>query len=291
MNSMTGFGKSKLEINGRSYSVEIKSVNHRYCDINVKLPRSISFYENEIKKIVAQKISRGKIDIFIEHTNYSAEGKDVFINKDLAKVYIKQLKELAEEENIDSSIRVTDISKLPDVMQLKSEEDENDEILNELLQCLNEALNNFVAMRNTEGEKIKQDLVSRLNNIKLMVEEISKNTTGLIEEYVVKLRERIKEILKTDVVDEQRLAQEIVIFADKTSIQEELTRLSSHTQQFEKILTSNGSVGKKIDFLLQEMNREANTIASKSVKLEITNLVIEIKTELEDIREQIQNIE
>lgn len=291
MNSMTGFGKSKLEINGRSYSIEIKSVNHRYNDINVKLPRSISFYENEIKKVVAKKISRGKIDVFVDYTNYTNEGKNVVINKELAKIYIQQLKTLAVEEQLDSSINVTEISKMPDVLQLKVEEGENDVILNELLQCLNTALDNFVSMRSTEGERIKEDLIKRANHIKDMVMEISENTTGLIEEYVVKLSERIKEILKTDIVDETRIAQETVIFADKSSIQEELTRLDSHIQQFENILNSSGSIGKKLDFIIQEMNREANTIASKSVKLEITNLVIEIKTELEDIREQVQNIE
>lgn len=291
MNSMTGFGKAKLEKNGRSYSIEIKSVNHRYCDISVRLPRSISFYEGEVKKFISQRITRGKIDVYIDYANYSAEENDVFINKDLAKIYIKQLKELADQEGLDGNLRAIDISKMPDVLQLKANDSENDEILSELLECLEQALDNFISMRNAEGEKIKQDLIVRIDNIKAKVNEISQNTTGLIDEYVVKLRERIKEILKTDVVDEQRLAQEIVIFADKTSIQEELTRLDSHTHQFEKIINSSESVGKKIDFLLQEMNREANTIASKSVKLEITNLVIEIKTELEDIREQIQNIE
>ncbi len=291
MKSMTGFGKSVLEINGRSYSIEIKSVNHRYCDINVKLPRSISFYESEIKKAIAQKISRGKIDVFVEYANYSAEGKDVIINKDLAKVYIKQLKELAEEEHLDSTIRVTDISKMPDVMLLKNENNDEDTIFNELKQCLDESINSFLSMRQIEGEKIKKDLTKRLSNIKGMVDEISANTTGLIEEYVVKLTERIKEILKTDVVDERRIAEETVIFADKSSVQEELTRLNSHIQQFENIINADGAIGKKLDFVVQEMNREANTIASKSVKLEITNLVIEIKTELEDIREQIQNIE
>ena len=180
---------------------------------------------------------------------------------------------------------------MPDVLQLKSDNTENDEILKDLLDCLNEAVNNFVSMRASEGEKIKVDLLRRLSNIRTLVQEISQNTTGLMEEYVVKLRERIKEILKTDSVDEQRLAQETVIFADKSSIEEELTRLDSHIHQFEDIINSQGSIGKKLDFLVQEMNREANTIGSKSVKLEITNLVINIKTELEDIREQIQNIE
>ena len=291
MNSMTGFGKSKIERNGREYGVEIKSVNHRYCDISVRLPRSISFYENEIKKFISTKVARGKIDVFVDFSDYTAEENNVIINKDLAKIYIKQLKELAEEEGLDSNLRVIDISKMPDVLQLKSDNSENDEVLKDLLDCLNEALNNFVSMRSSEGEKIKADLLRRLGNIRALVQEISQNTTGLMEEYVVKLRERIKEILKTDSVDEQRLAQETVIFADKCSIEEELTRLDSHIHQFEDILNSQGAIGKKLDFLVQEMNREANTIGSKSVKLEITNLVINIKTELEDIREQIQNIE
>lgn len=291
MKSMTGYGKSKLEINGRSYSVEIKSVNYRYCDINVRLPRNISFYENDIKKVISNKVTRGKVDVFVEYTNYTNEGKDVVINKDLARLYIKELKELAEEENLNDTIRVTEITKMPDVLQLKNDEGENDVILKELMQCTEDAVENFVGMRSVEGNKIKEDLTRRLNQIKVMVNEISKNTTGLIEEYVVKLGDRIKEILKTDVVDETRLAQEIVIFADKSSIQEELTRLNSHIDQFCALLNEENAIGKKLDFIIQEMNREANTIASKSVKLEITNLVIQIKTELEDIREQIQNIE
>lgn len=291
MKSMTGFGKSKLEINGRSYNIEIKSVNHRYCDINVKLPRSISFYENAIKKVISANVSRGKIDVFVDYTNYTNEGKAVVINKDLAKIYIKQLRELAVEEQLNDNINITEISKMPDVLQLKVDEDENDIILNELMQCLNNAVENFVMMRSIEGEKIKEDLLKRISHIKSMIKEISENTTGLMDEYVVKLKDRIKEILKTDVIDESRIAQETVIFADKSSIQEELTRLDSHVHQFENLLQSEGAIGKKLDFIIQEMNRESNTIASKSVKLEITNLVIEIKTELEDIREQVQNIE
>ena len=291
MKSMTGFGKSKLEINGRVYNIEIKSVNHRYCDVNVRLPRSISCYENEIKKEVSNRVARGKIDVFIDFANYTNEGKNVVINKELAKLYIKQLKELANEECLNDNINITEISKMPDVLQLTSEDDENDTILQELKQCLNSALDNFVNMRFIEGEKIKEDLLQRIDHINSMVEQISLNSTGLIEEYVVKLRERIQEILKTDIVDETRLAQETVIFADKSSIQEELTRLNSHINQFKTLLNSDVAIGKKLDFIIQEMNRESNTIASKSVKLEITNLVIEIKTELEDIREQIQNIE
>ena len=291
MKSMTGFGRSKLEENSREYIVEIKSVNHKYSDISIKLPRNIMCFEEKIKKIISSNISRGKVDVFITFNNYSNEGKAVAINKELAKNYISELKELANENGLDDKIRVTEITKMPDVLQLKIEDDDSEVIWQELEKCVNQAVSNFVEMREIEGERIKQDLSIRINTVEDLVNRIFSNTTGLIEEYVVKLRERIKEILQTDVVDEARLAQEIVIYADKCSIEEELTRLRSHIAQFRNLLESKEPVGKKIDFLIQEMNRETNTIASKSVKLEITNLAIEIKTVMEDIREQIQNIE
>lgn len=291
MKSMTGFGRSKLEENSREYIVEIKSVNHKYSDISIKLPRNIMCFEEKIKKIISSNISRGKVDVFITFNNYSDEGKNVILNKELAKNYINQLKELANENGLDDKIRVTEITKMPDVLQLKIEDDDSEVIWKELEKCVNQAVANFVEMRETEGERIKQDLSVRINNIETLVNSIFSNTTGLIEDYVVKLRERIKEILQTDVVDEARLAQEIVIYADKCSIEEELTRLRSHIAQFRSLLESKEPVGKKIDFLIQEMNRETNTIASKSVKLEITNLAIDVKTAMEDIREQIQNIE
>ena len=197
---------------------------------------------------------------------------------------------IADDNKINADIQVTEISKFPDVLTIENVQDE-DIIWNELLVCLTEAINNFIEMRQTEGNKIKEDLLNRLERVSSKVSEISKFSTGLVEEYVVKLETRIKEILKTDVVDKDRLAQEIVIYADKCSVEEELTRLDSHIIQFKDLLQQEVPVGKKIDFLIQEMNREVNTMGSKSGSLSITNLVIDIKTELEDIREQIQNIE
>jgi uncharacterized protein (TIGR00255 family) len=288
---MTGFGRSKMEVNSREYIVEIKSVNHKYSDISIKLPRNIMCFEEKIKKIVLNNISRGKVDVFVTFNNYSEEGKNVIINKELAKNYINQLKELAAENGLDDKIRVTEITKMPDVLQLKIEDDESDIIWNELEQCVNEAVANFVEMRETEGERIKLDLIERINKVEELVNGIFSNTTGLIEDYVVKLRERIKEVLQTDVVDEARLAQEIVIYADKCSVEEEITRLNSHILQFKNLLNSDEAVGKKLDFIVQEMNRETNTIGSKANNLDITNRVIDLKTEIENIREQIQNIE
>ena len=288
--SMTGFGRAKLVKDLREYQVEMKSVNHKYSDINVKLPRSISYLEEDIRKIVLSKVKRGKIEVFITFDNYSDEGKNIIINKEIAKVYINNLKELADEENISSNIEVIEISKLPDVLTIKNVENE-EKIKEEIVQAVTEATEKLVNMRKIEGEKIATDLLNRINNIDVIVKEISQLSTGLIEEYVVKLENRIKEILKTEQVDKTRLAQEVVIYSDKCSIEEELTRLNSHIAQFKDLLNSEDAIGKKLDFLIQEMNRETNTIGSKSVNLEITNKVIDIKTILEDIREQIQNIE
>lgn len=290
MKSMTGFGRARLEKNNRTYNVEIKSVNHRYNDITVKLPRSISYLEEKIKKEISSNISRGKVDVFINFENNSAEGKNIKINKELAEVYINELKELAEENKISSDIQVTEVSKFPDVLTIENVEDE-DIIWNELSECLKEAIASFIQMRENEGNKIREDLKLRIEKISTKLCEISTSSTGLVEDYVVKLETRIKEILNTDVVDKDRLAQEIVIYADKCSVEEEITRLKSHINQFKELLNVDIPIGKKIDFLIQEMNRETNTIGSKSGSLSITNLVIDMKTELEDIREQIQNIE
>ena len=291
MRSMTGFGRAKLEKNNRIYSIEIKSVNHKYSDISIKLPRSLNYLEDSIKKQISLKVARGKIDVFVTFENYSEQGKEVVINEELVKEYMEKIKLLAEKNNLSMNIPVTEITKLPDVLTLKETEEEEDTIQNELLECLEQAINNFVEMRTIEGNKIKEDLKARIDKVECDVQKISEYSTRLVQEYVVKLEERIKEILKTDVVDQSRLAMEVVLFADKCSVEEELTRLKSHIEQFRTLINSEGTIGKKIDFLLQEMNRETNTMGSKSGSLDITNLVVNIKTELEDIREQIQNIE
>jgi len=291
MKSMTGFGRAHKEVNNREYIVEIRSVNHKYNDINIRMPRNISYFEEKIRKEVLATITRGKIDVSITFNNYSEEGKIVRINRGLAEEYLKELKELASENGLNGDIRVIDLVKMPDVFNLQVEEEGSEVIWQELGATLREALTGFVQMREAEGKKIAEDLEARRQKIETIVTQISAESTGLIDEYVVKLEERIKEILKTDVVDQARLAQEIVIYSDKVSIEEELTRLKSHLIQMKTLLQEEKPVGKKLDFLMQEMNRETNTIGSKSGKLEITNHVIEMKTILEDIREQVQNIE
>lgn len=291
LKSMTGFGRSKYEIDGREYLVEIKSVNNRYSDINIKMSREISFLEEKVKKVISNTISRGKIDVFISFLNNSEKGKNIKINKELAKKYIQELRNLQEETGVIDNIGIIDISKMPEVFRL-SVEDEDEELLwGELLECLNNAITSFILMRETEGAKIKDDLQKRIARTSDKVEKISQISTGLVQEYIVKLEKRVNELLKMTPVDEARLAQEVVIYSDKCSIEEELTRLRSHFSQFLTMLNDDKPIGKKLDFLIQEMNRETNTIGSKANNLEITNLVVDIKTEIEDIREQVQNIE
>lgn len=290
MNSMTGFGRANLEKNSREYIIEIKSVNHRYNDISIKAPRNLLFLEEKIRKSVLNRVSRGKIDIYITYLNFGSEGKKVIINRDLAKLYIDELKMMANENGIDSDIKVTEISKFPDVLTLEENEDQ-EAIEEELIECLNMALDKFTNMRMQEGNVIKKDLEERIQKVEDNTKKISEYSSGLVSEYIVKLENRINEILKTDVVDKNRLAQEIVIYSDKCSVEEELTRLKSHIIQFRELINKDEPVGKRLDFLIQEMNREVNTIGSKSGNIEITNSVVELKTVLEDIREQVQNIE
>lgn len=290
--SMTGFGRYEYIEESREYKVEIKSVNNRYSDINIKIPRSISSLEDNVKKQVASAISRGKVDVFVYFTNNSAVGKNIKINTELAEKYIAELKKLSNKEAIIDNINVMEIARMPEVLNIKLDEEDNEIIWKELSFTLQNALDNFVSMREIEGSKIKEDLEKRIYDISEKIKEINNLSTGLIKEYVVKLEKRINELLGGNtVVDEARLAQEVVIYSDKCSVEEEITRLKSHIAQFLTLINESGPIGKKLDFLVQEMNRETNTIGSKANNLEITNLVVDIKTEIENIREQIQNIE
>ena len=288
--SMTGYGKSNLSINSREYQVEIKTVNHKYIDTNIRMPRAISYLEEDIRKLITSKLKRGKVDISITFENYSKDGNYIRINTELAKVYISNLRKLAEEENLSSNIEVTEITKLPDVLTIKSNLDEK-QIKEEILQVVNDAINQLIDMRKNEGKRISEDILAKISQVEEKKDEIFTLSTGLIEEYVVKLEARIKEILRTEELDKSRLMQEVVIYADKCSVEEEITRLKSHIGQLRSLIDSDEPSGKKMDFLIQEMNRETNTIGSKANNLEITNRVVDIKTILEDIREQIQNIE
>ena len=300
---MTGFGKSILINEQREYQIEMKSVNHRYLDINVRIPRQLMYLEETIKKVISSQIKRGKIEVFINFQDKKQEGEKVLINKDMAKSYIHQLQEIAKEIGISPEIEITEIAKMPEVLNITFNQ-EDEKIKQEIIELTKDATSKMEDMKKFEGIKMRRRKApvrevlpdpiygnKRMDKINEKITKISCNSTRLIEEYIVKLEKRIKEILKTEEVDKSRLAQEVVIYADKCSIEEEITRLRSHVKQFKEMLESDTAVGKKLDFLIQEMNRETNTIASKANQLEIINEVVEIKTELENIREQIQNIE
>lgn len=288
---MTGFGRSNLEIDGRNYIIDIKTVNNRYSDISVRLPRTMNFAEELVRKEISNSITRGKVDISINFYDYSNKTKKVILNRQLANDYINQLKEIARENDLSEDINIVDIAKLPEILN-SVDSDDMEIVKQEILKCLKNAINNLLEMREKEGEIIKQDLNIRIIKVEQIIEKISLEMTGLIEEYVERLKNRVKELLNLDYVDENRIAQEAVIYADKMSIEEELTRLRSHIVQFKDLINnSQEPIGKKLDFIIQEMNRETNTIGSKSGNNNITNLVINLKVELEDIREQIQNIE
>ncbi len=291
LRSMTGYGRGKYQNEAREYIVEIKSVNNRYSDISIKLPRSMSFLEDSIKKLITSSIARGKIEVFITFINSSEKGKRIQVNQELASAYINEMRLLAEKETLKDDFRVIDIIKLPDVLNTRLDEEDEKIISDELITCTKLAIEEFIKMREIEGNKIKEDLERRINSISEIVVKINSISSGLVNEYIAKLEKRINELLKPNVVDESRLAQEVVIYSDKCSIEEEITRMKSHIEQFKRMINEDKSNGKKIDFLIQEMNRETNTIGSKANNLDITNYVVEIKTELENIREQIQNIE
>ena len=245
--SMTGFGKASLEKNSRIYHVEIRSVNHRYLDISVKIPRALSYLEEAIKNEISTKVKRGKIDVIITFENHSIEGRQIKINTELAKEYIKELRKLAEEENLLSDIHVNDIARYPEVLTIQDNQD--DEVIKqEILEVIKKATESLVTMREIEGKRISEDLKIRLEQVEQKVNEVSKFSTGLIEEYVVKLEERVKKLLKEQEIDKARLAEEVVIYADKCSIEEEITRLKSHLSQFQELLNTNEAVRKKIRF-------------------------------------------
>lgn len=287
--SMTGYGRGRNEINGREYIVEIKAVNHRYNDISIRMPRYLSFLEDKLRQYVAKSISRGKIDIFVTLNNLNNENRSVKVDKKLAGIYISEMQDLISEYNIRDDISVTSLIRLPDV--IVSENTEDDSYWEELKATTDLALESITEARIHEGENLKNDILARLITLEKDVDFVESRSSSLLDEYKEKLENRVKELNANNLIDENRLGIEIVLYADKSSICEEVTRLKSHINRFREMLEADGPIGKKIDFLVQEMNREINTIGSKANCLDITNEVINMKNEVENIREQIQNIE
>lgn len=289
--SMTGYGRGCIEEEGKSFNVEIKSVNNRYLDINIRLPRQINPLEDNIRKLVSSRISRGKIDMYINLEKYGEDDIVVNVDEGLARSYYNAFSSLKDMFGLKDDITVSLLSKSPDVLNIEKKDDDIERIWEVLQKSINQSLDMFVDMRNREGLKLSRDIVERCMLINSWVTEIEERSPQIVNEYREKISQRVCEFLKDVEIDESKLLNEVAFFADKCNITEEIVRLRSHIEQFTGTLKKEEPVGRKLDFLIQEMNRETNTIGSKSNDIYITRLVVDIKSEMEKIREQVQNIE
>ena len=290
--SMTGFGRGEFKNDNYHFLVECKTINHKYCDINVRLPRKISFLEDKVRNYVKNFIKRGRVDLYIKLDLISSEDVNLKFDDKLASQYVNILNEIKEKFNLQDDISVMSVAKFPDIVKCEEKEEDEDLYWSMLREALDITLEKLGQMRQEEGKKLAEDTLERCDTLRSYVDEIEKYSDTIVNEYKEKLNNRIKEILEDpNIIDENRLAQEVAIFADKSNITEEIVRFRSHIEQLKKTVVKNDSIGRKIDFLIQEMNREVNTMGSKSSNINITNLVVEVKSELEKIREQIQNIE
>ncbi|NLK93787.1 MAG: YicC family protein [Clostridiales bacterium] len=290
--SMTSFGRAQGEEGSKYlFSIEMKSVNNRYLDINIRLPKFIISLEEEFRKIISKRLNRGKVDVFINYKAYEGSNLTPKLDLNLAKKYYSCLLDIEKNLNVQNDITVSKIAKLPEVITLEGEEEDLDKLSEEIRPLLNSALDMMVDMREKEGEKLKEDILIKLKDVKSEVCKIEELSVSVPQNYKKKLEDRIKELTTGITIDEERVAMEVAIFADKAAVDEELTRLYSHIDQMEKNLELSEPIGRKLDFIIQEMNRETNTIGSKSNDMNMTNHVINIKNTLEKIREQVQNIE
>ncbi len=289
--SMTGFGRAEYADANQKFSVEIKSVNHRYLDMTIKMPKKLNFFEAAIRNELKNYIQRGKVDVFITYEDFTENNVGIKYNKDVAAEYLKYLKQMSEEFNLDCDIRVSTLSRYPEVFTMEDADINEEEIWAGLQKTLREAAEKFVDARIKEGENLKNDLIDKLDGMLANVAYIKERAPHIIEEYKAGLIEKIKDLLGDTKVDEGRLLMEVTIFADKVCVDEEIVRLTSHIETTKKTLQEGGSCGRKLDFIAQEMNREANTILSKANDLSTSDCAIGLKTEIEKVREQIQNIE
>ena len=289
--SMTGFGRCEVSENNRKFTVEMKSVNHRYLDVNIKMPKKLNFFESAIRALLKDYIQRGKVDMFITYEDMTENNVSIKYNKDIAAEYLKYLKDMAEEFGLDNDIRVSTLSRYPEVLTMEEQTIDEEGIWKTLEKAIKGAAEGFVETRIKEGENLRNDLISKLDGMLSHVDFIQERSPQIIAEYKQKLEDKVKDLLADVKVDENRLLMEVTIFADKVCVDEEIVRLKSHIETTKATLLAGGSMGRKLDFIAQEMNREANTILSKANDLEISNRAIELKTEIEKVREQIQNIE
>lgn len=289
--SMTGFGRSEMATETQKVIVEIKSVNHRYCDLNIKMPKKLSFFESNIRNLLKEYIQRGKVDIYISYEDYTEAKECVRYRKEIAKEYFSYLNQIEKDFGIENDVTVSKLSRYPDVLVLEEQPVDEGELWKTLEDPIREAAVRFVQSRAKEGENLQVDLIEKLDSMLQLVDVIEERSPKLVEEYRQKLEAKVKELLENTSIDESRIATEVTIYADKICVDEEIVRLKSHIASTKDTILAGGSIGRKLDFIAQEMNREANTILSKANDITISNHAIELKTEIEKVREQIQNIE
>lgn len=289
--SMTGFGRGESQNENYEFVVEVRSINHKYLDMNIKMPKTMSFLEENIRLLIKESLTRGRIDISVKLQTMGKNPVDLVFDEDLATKYFNILSEIRQKFSAKDDISVTEIAKYPCVINVEEKEQDEEEIWKTLVQAVEKAILGLIQMRCKEGKKLTEDIISRAEKLDLLIKEVEKHSLNLIDDYKDRLNQRIGELLMEVELDQSRLAQEVAIYADKVGIDEEIVRFKSHIKQLKDTVIKNEPVGRKMDFIVQEMNREVNTIGSKSTKLEITNLVVELKTVIEKIREQIQNIE
>ena len=289
--SMTGYGRAVETLNGREFTVELRSVNNRYLDCNVKMPRMVSFAEDAVKQAVKAAVSRGKVDVFITIKSEGDTDTKVTLNASVLQGYLNAMHQMVEEYGVKDDISVSTVSRLPDVFTVEKPEVDEDALKADLMSVVAKALEGYNAMRATEGAALDADLRSRGNTILELVSQVEAGNAQTVIDYRTRLENKLKEVLANTAIDESRILTEAAIFADKVAVDEETVRLRSHLEQMNAMLTAGGAMGRKLDFLLQEMNREANTIGSKCTDVRLARIVVDIKAELEKIREQTQNIE
>ena len=289
--SMTGYGRAVETVNGREFTVEVRSVNNRYLDCNVKLPRMLSFAEDSVKQAVKNTISRGKVDVFITVRSESAADVKVSLNAAMVEGYLAAMKQMVADYGVQDDVSVSVISRMPEVFTVEKPEVDEEQLLSDLMGVAAKALANYDAMRAAEGKALENDLRSRGNTIAELVSQVEAGNGQTVIDYRTRLYNKLKEVLANTAIDESRILTEAAIFADKVAVDEETVRLRSHLEQMNSMLTGGGAIGRKLDFLLQEMNRESNTIGSKCTDVKLARIVVDIKAELEKIREQTQNIE
>ena len=289
--SMTGYGRAVETVGGREFTVELRSVNNRYLDCTVKLPRSLSFAEDTVKQAVKNTISRGKVDVFISVHSESAADVKVTLNAAMVEGYLAAMKQMAAEYDVKDDISVSLISRMPEVFSVEKPDVDEEQLLADLMSVVEKALAAYDAMRTAEGKALENDLRSRGNTILELVSQVEAGNGQTVQDYRIRLYNKLKEVLANTSIDENRILTEAAIFADKVAVDEETVRLRSHLEQMNNMLTAGGAIGRKLDFLLQEMNRESNTIGSKCTDVKLARIVVDIKAELEKIREQTQNIE